>query len=164
MAISYGVKATVTCAGVAGTALPPLLSTYVDAKAAAKSVEAGEIGYPEAYPLHRRVGIVAPLATGIPTLLLGLFGDKLLEGVIKDPVEREGVQLGLLFYGTTATTGGTVELARALEARKAIGVDPISPDPKADTKAYAAMRTIAYYALPAKPAGAFVSGVKAVPK
>lgn len=159
--IKMGTKAGIVIGGVAGSALAPALSTFVDAKAAAEAVKNGDMLYPEAYPLTKRTGILVPLISGIPTLLLGLFGDKLLADVVKDAEQREALQIGLLSYGSTATTGGVIELARAVEARKAVGVDLWNPDPKADTTAFAAQRSIAYYQVPLKPGAAGAITVKA---
>lgn len=141
-------KAAIGLSGFLGGLLPPALSSLVDQPAAQAAVDAGTIEIPEQQPLWGRWGVMLPLITGIPSLLVGMFGDKLLE-------KRPNLQLGLLNYGVTATTGGGVELARAIGARTAQGLNAFSPtdDQVAEAVAeFCPVRGIAYYANPVKGA------------
>lgn len=141
-------KAAVGLSGFLGGVVAPTLSSLVDQPAAQAAVDAGTIEIPEQQPLWSRWGVMLPLITGIPSLLIGAFGDKWLE-------KRPNLQLGLLNYGVTATTGGGVELARAISARTSQGLSAFSPtDDQVETAVaeFCPVRGISYYANPVKGA------------
>jgi hypothetical protein len=140
-------KAAVGLSGLLGVVVAPVLSQFADQPAAQTAVDNGTILIPEMQPLYSRWGIMLPLITGIPSLVVGLFADKWLE-------KRPNLQLGLLNYGVTATTGGSVELARAVSARTQQGMSAFSPtDAQAEIAVsdFCPVRGIGYYAAP-KPA------------
>jgi len=119
--IELKTKAIATSTIIVGSITGPILEQFVDTRLANEAVAAGRIKRPEAYPLYMRPGVMVPLITGIPTLLAGLFGDRW----IRDP----NVQLGLLTYGTAATTSGLCVLARGIRARQAVGIKLLFPAP-----------------------------------
>ena len=137
MAISFAEKG-VLALGMGGGQITPVLLEYADISLADAAVKAGTYKAQEAYPLYMRPGIVVPLASGIPTLLLGLFGDKWLSKYPK-------VQLGLLTYGMTSTTGGVVNLIRAFMSRQAAGIPVIFPKPTDERTAGTALPAACAY-------------------
>jgi len=120
--MTVGQKATHFGVIALGTLQAPLLK-MLDDKQIEKALQTSQ-KYATAlhYPMYMRTSIVIPLATGVPALVLGFVGDKVM------PNLKESTQLYLLEYGAAATVGGLVQMITLMNERQKAGIPVINPN------------------------------------